>query len=99
VQFYADGPSAPLSPDGRLVYAALAEKIDRQMNKLNADEKMELRVQVARDLAAKEEREGPVVLTTDQRRAATAQAQDQEPKTERSASKGSVPTDVPRRRK
>ena len=64
--------TAALSPDGRLVYAALAERLGQQMTRLGAPEKAELRERIARDLALKETREGPVVLTPEQRRLAGA---------------------------
>ena len=60
-----------LSADGRLMYAALAEKIDRQMVRQSAEEKARLRAQVARELVAKEERDGPVVLSDELRRITT----------------------------
>ena len=60
-----------LSPDGRLMYAALAEKIDRQIIRQSAEEKARLRAQVARELVAKEERDGPVVLSDELRRITT----------------------------
>lgn len=63
---------AELSMDARLVLAALSEKIDRQMHKLNADAKLELRTFAAVELVRKERAEGPVVLSAEQRRAATA---------------------------
>ena len=61
-----------LSPDGRLVFAALSEKIDRAMVRLDAGMKAELRAFVAGELVRKERDEGPVVLSAEQRRAATA---------------------------
>ena len=63
--------AAQLSADGRLMYAALAEKIDRQMVTQSTEEKTLLRVQVARELVAKEERDGPVVLSDALRRIVT----------------------------
>lgn len=60
-----------LSPDGRLFYAVVAEKIERQMTKLTPEAKAKLRELVARGLVGKEEREGPVVLSSEQRRLAT----------------------------
>lgn len=63
---------AELSRDGRLILAALSERIDRQMEKLHDAAKMELRAFVAVELAKKERAEGPVVLSAEQRRAATA---------------------------
>jgi hypothetical protein len=63
---------AELSRDGRLILMALSEKIDRQMHKLHAEAKMELRAFAAVELARKERAEGPVVLSAEQRRAATA---------------------------
>ncbi len=63
---------AELSRDGRLILMALSEKIDRQMHKLHAEAKMELRAFAAVELARKERAEGPVVLSGEQRQAATA---------------------------
>jgi len=64
--------TAELSPDGRLVLAALSEKIDRQMNKLNADAKLETKAFAAAELVKKEKLEGPVVLSPELRKMATA---------------------------
>ena len=64
--------TAELSPDGRLVLAALSEKIDRQMNKLNADAKLETKAFAAVELVKKERLEGPVVLSPELRKLATA---------------------------
>lgn len=64
--------TAELSPDGRLVLAALSEKIDRQMNKLNADAKLETKAFAAAELVKKEKLEGPVVLSPELRKLATA---------------------------
>ena len=64
--------TAELSPDGRLVLAALSEKIDRQMNKLNADAKLETKAFAATELVKKEKMEGPVVLSPELRKLATA---------------------------
>jgi hypothetical protein len=62
--------AAALSDDGRLVFAAMSEKIDRQMNKLNADGKAEMKAFVATELVKKEKAEGPVMLTKEQRQLA-----------------------------
>lgn len=64
--------AATLSSDGRLVYAALAEKIDRQMVKLTPGDKAEMRRFVAVELVRREAREGPVLLTLEQRQLAAA---------------------------
>ena len=64
--------TAELSPDGKLVLAALSEKIDRQMNKLNAEAKLETKAFAAVELVKKEKLEGPVVLSPELRKAATA---------------------------
>lgn len=66
---------AELSPDGRLILAALAEKIDRQMNRYNSDAKAELKLFVATELQAKERTQGPVQLSAEQRRMASAPEQ------------------------
>ena len=73
----AQHPSRPaveagLSPDGRLVFAALSSKIDRQMVKLTTEAKAELKAFAAAELTKKERAEGPVVLTTAQRAMARA---------------------------
>jgi len=62
--------AAALSDDGKLVFAAMSEKIDRQMNKLNADGKAEMKAFVATELVKKEKAEGPVMLTKEQRQLA-----------------------------
>ena len=61
-----------LSPDGRLVLAALSEKIDRQMNRVTSAAKADLKRFVAAELLKKERAGGPVVLTVDQARAVSA---------------------------
>ena len=63
---------ADLSPDGRMVLAALNETIDRQMTRQTNLAKAEIKAFVATELVKKERVEGPVVLSTEQRRAATA---------------------------
>ncbi len=63
-----------LSDDGRLMLAALSEKIDRQMNKLHTEAKAELKAFVGTELVKKERAEGPTVLSAEQKRAATAPA-------------------------
>ena len=62
--------TATLLPDGRLLYAALAEKIDRQMVKLTPDDKARMRRSVADEMVRKETQEGPIVLTPEQRQLA-----------------------------
>lgn len=62
--------SARLSDDGKLILAALSEKIDRQMNRYNSDAKAELKLFVATELGAKEQAQGPVQLSAEQRRLA-----------------------------
>lgn len=61
-----------LSADGRLVLAALSEKIERQMNRVNAEAKADLKLFAASQLGKKERAEGPVVLSAEQKRAAHA---------------------------
>lgn len=63
---------AELSPDGRLVLGAVSEKIDRQMNKLNSEAKAEMKAYFATELVKKERAEGPVVLSAELKRLATA---------------------------
>jgi fido (protein-threonine AMPylation protein) len=74
---------AALSTDGRLFYAALSEKIDREMAHLSSDGRAELRSLVARELARKEEREGAIVLSAEQRHAKGSPAAEQPGKAER----------------
>lgn len=64
--------TAALSPDGRVILGALSEKIDRQMNKLNSEAKAEMKAYVATELVKKEKAEGPVVLSAELKRVATA---------------------------
>lgn len=59
-----------LSPDGRLVQAALNEKIEREMGHLDAAGRANVKAEVARALVEKEDREGPVVLSAELRRLA-----------------------------
>ena len=66
--------TAELSPDGKLVLAALSEKIDRQMNKLNAEAKLETKAFAATELVKKERAEGPVTLSAFVRQLATGPA-------------------------
>lgn len=60
-----------LSPDGRLMLAALSEKIDRQMSRHNTETKAELKAFVASELLHKEWGQGPIVLSADQKRTAS----------------------------
>lgn len=90
---------ATLSPDGRLVYEALAEKIGRQMTRLDADGKAEMRGHVARGLVAKEAREGPVTLTPEQRRLADAPEVKSQRKPDRLEGATPSPPAPPRRRR
>lgn len=71
--------ASALSPDGRLVYAALAEKIERQMVKLPPEDKVEMRRLVADGLLRREAQEGPVALSKELRRLATGSEAKQEP--------------------
>ena len=97
--------TATLSGDGRLVYAALAEKIDRQMGKLTAEGKADMRRFVAEELARREAKEGPVALSAEARRLATAPqpepapAPKPEPKSEGTERNPPTPPDPPRRRR
>lgn len=77
---------AELSSDGKLILAALSEKIDRQMNRYNSDAKAELKLFVATELQAKERSQGPVQLSAEQRRMASA------PEQGRAAGTGNVET-------
>lgn len=64
--------TAELSADGKLMLSALSVQIDRQMNKLNTEAKAEMKAYVAGELVKKERAEGPIVLSAEQRQAATA---------------------------
>ena len=93
-----------LSPDGRLIYAALAETIERQMARQGVEDRAALRAQVARELVAKEEREGPVLLTPDARRLAAAaeppaSALKPEPKPKAAEGQPMEPPGSPRRKR
>lgn len=63
-----------LSPDGRLVLAALSETIDRQMSRFTSAAKADLKRFVAAELLKTERTRGPVVLTAAQARAVSAPA-------------------------
>jgi hypothetical protein len=70
---------AQLSPDGKLFVKAMSGKIDRQMNRLTEEAKLELKSFMASELLLKERREGPVQLTADQRRLATTPEPERRP--------------------
>ena len=89
--------AAALSDDGKLVFAAMSEKIDRQMNKLNADGKAEMKAFVATELVRKEKAEGPVMLTREQRQLATGPEPVQAVQQAAPALKPVQPQDVPER--
>jgi len=61
-----------LSPDGRLVQAAFNEKAEREMGHLDAAGRARVKADFARALSEKEKQEGPVVLSAERRRLATA---------------------------
>lgn len=61
-----------LSPDGRLVQAAFNEKVEREMTHLDAAGRARVKTDFARALSEKERQEGPVVLSAELRRLATA---------------------------
>lgn len=61
-----------LSPDGRLMLAALSEKIDRQMSRHQLETKAEMKAFVATELVKKERSQGPIVLSADQKRSAAS---------------------------
>lgn len=63
---------AVLSQDGRLLLAALSEKIDRQMSRHDNETKAELKAFVVAQLVKKERSEGPIVLSAEHKRAASA---------------------------
>ncbi len=64
--------SSSLSPDGRLVQAAFNEKVEREMGHLDATGRARVKADFARALSEKERQEGPVVLSVELRRLATA---------------------------
>jgi hypothetical protein len=61
-----------LSPDGRLMLAALSEKIDRQMSRHQSETKAEIKAFVAAELMKKERSQGPIVLSAEHKRAAAS---------------------------
>lgn len=61
-----------LSGDGRLMLAALSEKIDRQMNRHSLETRAELKAFVALELGKKEWTQGPIVLSAAQKQAVAA---------------------------
>lgn len=61
-----------LSPDGKLVQAAFNEKVEREMGHLDAAGRARVKADFARALSEKERQEGPVVLSAELRRLATA---------------------------
>jgi hypothetical protein len=61
-----------LSPDGRLMLAALSEKIDRQMSRHHLETKAEMKAFVATELVKQERSQGPIVLSADQKRSAAS---------------------------
>lgn len=61
-----------LSPDGRLMLAALSEKIDRQMSRHHLETKAEMKAFVATELVKKERAQGPIVLSAEHKRAAAS---------------------------
>lgn len=87
--------AAALSPDARFVYAAMAEKVDRQMVKLTPADKAEMRRFVAEELVRKEAAEGPLQLTPEQR----SLAADPAPKPDEIKRSNLPPPNAPRRRR
>jgi hypothetical protein len=61
-----------LSTDGKVMLSALLEKINRQMNRHNTEAKAEMKAFVATELVKKERAEGPIVLSAEHKRMATA---------------------------
>jgi len=88
---------ADLSPDGRVVLSALSETIDRQMMAQTSLAKAEIKAYVATELAKKERVEGPVVLSADQKRAATALEPSRTPTPAELAKTRRIEPDAPRR--
>jgi hypothetical protein len=86
-----------LSEDGRLMFSALSEKIDRQMNKLNSEAKAEIKAFVGTELVKKERAEGPTVLSPQQRQAATAPERAPAPPAPAPAPARRVEPEAPRR--
>ena len=86
-----------LSPDGRLVLSALTETIDRQMTKQTNLAKAEIKAFVATELVKKERAEGPVVLSAEQKRAASAPEPAREAKAPERSNARRIEPDAPRR--
>ncbi|UZO95019.1 Hypothetical protein RMHFA_05714 (plasmid) [Roseomonas mucosa] len=61
-----------LSPDGRTIFAAMSEKIDREMTRYAAEGKAQIKAFAANELVMKERKEGPIVLSAEQRQALAA---------------------------
>lgn len=66
--------TAELSADGRLFLTAMSAKIDKEMDRLTAAAKLELKADTATALVKKEREEGPVVLPAELKQKATAPA-------------------------
>ena len=86
-----------LSPDGRTMLAAMSSAIDRQMNKLNSDAKAEMKAYVAGELVKKERTEGPIVLSAEQKQAATAPEPKPEPARVQQQAPNRAEPEAPRR--
>lgn len=61
-----------LSPNGRTIFAAMSEKIDREMNRYAGEGKAQMKAYVATELVKKERTEGPIVLSAEHKRAIAA---------------------------
>ena len=88
---------ADLSPDGRLVLSALTETVDRQMTRQTNLVKAEIKSFVATELLKKEWAEGPVVLSAEQKRAATAPEPAREVKAPERGNTRRIEPETPRR--
>lgn len=82
---------AILSDNGKLMLAALSDNIDRKMNKLNADAKIEMKAFAAGELVKKERTDGPIILTKEQIELAKAPERERAPKVAEASRPGPGP--------
>ncbi len=87
--------AAALPPDARLVYAAMAEKVDRQMVKLTPAGKAEMHRFVAEELVRREAAGGLILLTPEQRSLAANPA----PEPDEIKRSGPAPSNAPQRQR
>ena len=86
-----------LSPDARLVLAALESKIERQMKRHHARSTAELKAFVTTELVRKERAAGPVELSPAQRRAVAAPVPEPRQDAPRQAPARRLEPEAPRR--